>query len=251
MSDSAHAGWLARTRILLGDGAMARLAAARVYVFGLGAVGSYAVEGLVRAGVGFLRLIDFDSIKESNLNRQLFALRSTIGRPKATVAAERARDINPAIQAEACAAFAHADTLPDLLSGSPDLVIDAVDSLAPKVEILAAAAALGIPVFSAFGAATRLDAGAVRFGSLFDATGCPLGRLVKKRLRRRGVAGDLWCVYSGEERNLDAVREAVAEGEEYRRGRDRRILGSVSTLTGIFGLRLAHEAVLRLTEGQR
>ncbi len=238
--------WLARTEILLGREAVERLARARVYVFGLGAVGSYAVEGLARSGIGMLRLVDFDQFKPSNLNRQLYALNSTIGQSKAEVAASRVRDINPAAEAEARIAFAHADTLGELLSGSPDLVVDAVDSLGPKVEILAAAAALNVPVFSAMGAATRMDAGAVKFGPLFDAIGCPLARLVKKRLRKRGVEGDIRCVYSDEPRRLDAVREPGRETDEYRRGRRRSVLGSMATLTGIFGLRLAHEAALRL-----
>ncbi|MCD8352469.1 MAG: tRNA threonylcarbamoyladenosine dehydratase [Planctomycetaceae bacterium] len=248
---SNEAEWQNRTRILLGEEAVARLARARIYVFGLGAVGGYAVEGLARSGVGMLRLVDFDVFKESNLNRQVLALRSTLGRIKAEVAAERVRDINPAATAEAIRAFAHDDTLDDLLSGNPDLVIDAVDSLNPKVAIIARTADNGIPVLSALGAATRRDAGAVAFDRLFAASGCPLGRLVRKRLRRRGIAdGDLWCVYSREERDCTAVREPEAdpgdEGHLYNQGRARRVLGSLSTITGIFGLRLAHEAILRL-----
>ncbi len=239
--------WLERTRILLGDEAIRRLAGARVYVLGLGAVGSYAVEGLARAGVGFLRLVDFDVFQASNLNRQLYALRSTLGRPKAEVAAERVLDINPAASVEAKVAFAHADTLPELLSGGPDLVVDAVDSLSPKVEILAAGAALGVPVFSALGAATRREADRVRFGPILEAKGCPLGRLIRKRLRRREIEGDWWCVYSDEERNLDAVRAPEPEEGGYKRGRERKVLGSLPTMTGLFGLRLAHEAILRLT----
>lgn len=240
--------WLERTRVLLGQEALERITKSRVYVFGLGAVGSYAVEGLARAGVGTFRLIDFDAVKESNINRQLYATRSTLGRFKADLAAERVLDVNQTARVEAVREFAHADTLPDLLSGKPDLVIDAIDSLAPKAELIACAAGQGVPVFSALGAATRLDADAVRFGRLFEAKGCPLGRLLRKRLRRRGVEGDLWCVYSEEPRNLDAVRESGEEaGDEYRRGRTRDVLGSISTMTGIFGLRLAHEAILRLS----
>lgn len=243
-------GWQSRTRALLGAEAVERLARARVYVIGAGAVGSYAIEGLARAGVGMIRVVDFDAVRESNLNRQLLALHSTLGRNKAELAAERVLDINPAARVEAEVAFAHADTLPRLLSGEPDLVVDAVDSLNPKVEIIAAAAGMGVPVFSSLGAATRMNASAVRFGPLFAAKGCPLGRLVRKRLRRRGVReGDLWCVFSEEPRNPDAVFEPEPDGDvdDFIRGRRRTILGSLSTMTGIFGLRLAHEAVLRLS----
>lgn len=243
--------WRDRTVRLLGPEAAARLAAARVCVFGLGAVGSYAVEGMARAGVGRFRLMDFDTFKASNLNRQLYALRSTLGRAKAVVAAERVKDINPDATAEAVEAFAHADTLDELLAGKPDLVIDAIDSVNPKTEVIAACARLDLPVFSAMGAATRLDPEAIRFAPLYEVKMCPLARQIRKRLRRRGVDGDLWCVYSQEDRNLDAVagpESGTAPGEEgeYERGRARGVLGSMSTITGMFGLRLAHEAVMRL-----
>lgn len=246
--------WRDRTVRLLGEEAVGRLAASRVCVFGLGAVGSYAVEGLARAGVGNFRLVDFDVFKPSNINRQLYALHSTVGMAKAAVAAARVKDINPAARVEAVEKFAHADTLPELLTERFDLVIDAVDSLNPKTEIIAAAAERGIRVFSAMGAATRLDADAIGFAPLFEAAGCPLARQLRKRLRRRGVEGDLWCVYSDEERNLAAVvqpedENRPVEGGEYSRGRARSVLGSLSTITGLFGLRLAHEAIRRLAMG--
>jgi tRNA A37 threonylcarbamoyladenosine dehydratase len=229
---------------------MARLASSTVCVIGLGAVGGYAVEGLARAGVGMVRLVDFDVIRESNINRQLLALRSTLGRPKADVAAGRVLDINPDIRVDVRREFADAGAMPSLLDGV-DILIDAVDSLTPKIDIIHAGAIAGTPVYSSLGAATRLDADALRFGPLFSAKGCPLGRLVRKRLRRRGIeGGDLWCVFSGESRNLDAVRDPEEEqpdgAGEYRRGRRRTVLGSLPTVTGLFGLRLAHEATLRL-----
>lgn len=239
--------WLNRTRILLGEGAIRRLAGARVYVFGLGAVGSYAVEALARCGVGFLRLVDFDAVKASNINRQLFATHDTLGRPKAELAAERVRSINPAAVAEPVTAFAHVETLPGLLSGEPDVVVDAVDSLNPKTEIIAAALGMGTPVYSSMGAATRLDADAIRFGPLFAARGCPLGRMLRKRLRRRGMeGGEAYCVYSEEPRRKEAVLRPGEDEGEYERGRRRDVLGSIATITGMFGLRLGHEAALRL-----
>lgn len=247
MNDQLSSDWKGRTRVLLGPESMERLEKATVCVIGLGAVGGYAVEGLARSGVGGLRLVDFDSFKESNINRQLLALRSTLGRSKAEVAAERVRDINPDCVVEPRREFADARAMDALLHGV-DIIVDAVDSLGPKAEIIHAGKMAGVPVYSALGAATRLDADAIRFGPLFSARGCPLGRLVRKRLRRRGVTdGDLWCVYSGEERNLSAVRDPEEEEEgEFRRGRRRTVLGSLPTVTGLFGLRLAHEAILRL-----
>ena len=243
--------WLTRTEILLGESALQKLAAARVYVFGLGAVGTYVVEGLARSGVGMMRLVDFDSFTPSNLNRQLYALRSTMGRAKAEVAAERLRDINPAMEVDVRQTFAHADTLPELLADDPDIIIDAIDSVNPKVEILAAAAGRNIATFSSMGAATRIDAGCIHFAPLFEATVCPLARVMRKRLRKREVNGDnLFCVYSNEESRADAVREPESgtndEQNKCNRGRPRRVLGSLATVTGLFGLRLAHEAVLYL-----
>lgn len=250
MTDQLHSDWKGRTRVLLGSESMERLEKARVCIIGLGAVGGYAVEGLARSGVGCLRVVDFDAFKESNLNRQLLALHRTMGRSKAEVAAERIRDINPDCIVEARQEFADAAAMNALLRDM-DILVDAVDSLAPKTEIIQAGLAAGVPVYSALGAATRVDADAIRFGPLFSARGCPLGRLVRKRLRRRGVTGgDLWCVYSDEERNLDAVRDPGEEEEgEFRRGRRRALLGSLPTVTGMFGLRLAHEVILRLARG--
>ena len=250
-----HSGndWLMRTRVLLGDAAMEKLAKARVCVVGMGAVGSYVVEGLARSGVGWLRLADFDEIKPSNVNRQLFALTSTVGRSKVEVARERVLDINPDCRVEPVRCFATAETMHQLVDDSLDLVVDAIDSLNPKVDLIEAGVACGLPVYSALGAATRTDLGEVDFDSLFKTKACPLGRLVRKRLRRRGIHdGDIWCVYSKELRNPDAVRErepGEEEGSEaeYRRGRDRRVLGSLATVTGVFGLRLAHEIILRLS----
>ncbi len=244
--------WLGRTRLLLGDEAVLRLSRARVCVVGVGAVGSYVVEGLARAGVGWLRLVDFDEVKPSNRNRQLHALTSTLGRAKAEVARERVLDINPACRVEAVRRFAAAETADSLLEGGLDLVVDAIDSLNPKVDLIEAGVRRGLPVYSALGAATRTSLADVAFANLFATAACPLGRLVRKRLRRRGIhEGDIQCVYSRELRNPAAARPRDGDGEEggrseYRRGRDRTVLGSLGTVTGIFGLWLAHEAVLRL-----
>ena len=254
--------WHVRTAALLGLDAVDRLARARVCVAGLGAVGSYAVEALARAGVGAFALVDFDVVRESNLNRQLLALRSTLGQSKAELAAARVADINPEARVEVWTRFIHADALDDILSPRPDLVLDCIDSLNPKVELLAGCLTRALPALSSMGAANRLDPDRVRSGDLFASEGCPLARFVRKRLRRRGFAEGVWCVYSDEPPAGPArapapgsdesrqspgrlIRENVEE-ESFRRGRDRPVLGSLPTLTGIFGLRMAHEAIRRL-----
>jgi tRNA A37 threonylcarbamoyladenosine dehydratase len=207
-------------------------------VCGLGAVGSYATEALARAGIGRLRLVDFYRVQENNLNRQLYALRSTIGRPKVDVAAERVRDINPHCTIEPMPLFIDHATLPDVLGGAPDVVIDAIDSLSPKVALLRAAVEGGLPVISSMGAATRTDPMAVRVADISQTNGCPLARLLRKQLRRQGIHTGIRCIYSTE-----PAAKSAAPPETKDRGRPRSPLGSISFLTGLFGLIAAREAI--------
>jgi tRNA threonylcarbamoyladenosine dehydratase len=236
----------ARTELLLGPDALRALAVARVVVVGLGAVGSYAVEGLARAGVGRLRLVDFDEVRPSNINRQLYALDSTLGRPKAEVARARVLDINPRCEVEALCLFADAAAMPRILAGPPDVVIDAIDSVGPKVELIAAAVQAGVRIVASMGAATRTDPSAIRVGDLADTEICPLARFIRKRLKKRGIETGVRCVYSVEPPDPTAARrsaEPEPDGEPHARGRARRPLGSLSCLTGIFGLIAAREAL--------
>lgn len=238
-----------RIERMIGPDGLRRLQQAYVAVIGLGAVGSYAVEGLARAGVGHLRLVDFDEIRASNLNRQLYALQSTLGRKKCEIAHLRVLDINPACRAEAMSVFVHADTLDQVLAGPPDLVIDAIDSLAPKIELLAALRTRGIPFISCMGAALRTDPTAVRVGPLAKVHHCPLAQKVRKKLRLREIPVDFTCVYSVEPVDhlpeVARTPEAQPEAEEelFIRGRKRTALGSLPTLTGIFGLTAANTAL--------
>jgi len=237
---------------MLGDEACERLAGSFVTVVGLGAVGSYAVEGLARAGVGRLRLVDFDHICVSNINRQLHALDSTVGRLKCEIARERVLDINPRCVVEAVEGFVSAETALEMVGGSRDLVIDAIDSLNPKTDLIETVLRAGIPLITCLGAALRFDPTMVRVGPLADAHHCPLGRSLKKRLRRRGVPLDCPCVYSEEPlpSPLPIVRHTHAESEApfYDRGRRRNTLGSMPTITGIFGLTAANLAIQMLIE---
>lgn len=239
-----------RTELLLGAEGLARLRNARVRVAGLGAVGSYAVEGLAHAGIGHLRLVDFDIVQPSNINRQLYALESTVGRPKVEVAAERVLDINPGCEVDVRRAFIDGDTAPDLLAGGFEAVIDAIDSLGPKVALLRAAHRAGLWTVSCMGAATRTDPLSIRIGDIASTERCPLARFVRKRLRRDGIASGIRCVYSLEPARAPAPHDAdtdpAAPGFEHRRGRKRRPLGSLSTRTGMFGLTAATEVILHL-----
>ena len=238
-----------RTELLLGPDAVERLASCRVLVAGLGAVGSYAVEGLARAGVGSLRLVDFDVVQPSNINRQLYAMDSTVGKPKVELAQTRVLDINPDCRVEALCVFVDEETLPALLEGPPHVVIDAIDSLNPKVNLLQTATLTTAHVISSMGAASRTDPAYVRVGDLWTSHGCPLARLIRKRLRRRGCKRPIHCIYSTEPPSKPGVDEATVEQarpEHFHRGRPRRPLGSFSCLTGMFGLMAASEAISHL-----
>lgn len=238
----------ARTVQLLGASAVGRLRRSAVCIAGLGAVGSFAAEALARAGLGRIRLADFDIIRPSNVNRQLHALGSTFGRPKVEAVAERILDIQPGCRVEPLRVFLDERTLPRFLEGPPDVVIDAIDSLSPKVFLLAAARRRGIYAVSCMGAATRLDPERIRVDDIARTRGCPLARFVRKRLRKLGMDNGVRCVYSTEPRRRvpAAVSPGWGEDDVERRGRPRAPLGSLPTVTGMFGLRAAHEAIRHL-----
>lgn len=229
-----------RTRIIVGDAGVERLRAARVLLAGLGGVGSFAAEALARAGVGHLTLADFDLVSASNLNRQLVALRSTLGRKKIEVMGARIRDINPACELILLDRFLHSDGMADLLSPGFHFVADAIDSLSSKVALLAACLEAGIPIASSMGAGGRMDPTRIRVGDLMDSQVCPLAREVRRRLRRRGLDRGVLAVWSDEVPCLPLPPEATA------RGRPRAVNGTVSWMPALFGLTLAGSVVTRL-----
>lgn len=239
-----------RIELMLGADACARLRDSSVTVVGLGAVGSYAVEGLARAGVGRLRLVDFDKVSTSNINRQLLALTSTLGRPKCEVACERVLDINPDCRVETICDFLDGETVLDLIGESPDLVIDAIDALNPKVELISAVQNREILLISCLGAALRLDPTMIRTDTLENVHHCPLGRTIRQRLRRRGVSVDFPCIFSDEPLPkplpIAPPIRVINEDHIINRGRARNTLGSMPTITGMFGLSAANLAITML-----
>lgn len=239
-----------RTKLLLGDDPFARLAASHVAVIGLGAVGGYAVEGLARAGVGRFTLADFDNIQPSNINRQILALESTLGQPKVVAAYHRVLEINPSCQVQALELFADEQTIKQVLETKPDILIDAIDSLNPKVQILTASYQKGVRTFSSMGAALRSDPSQVKIGDLSETRNCPLARRLRKRLRSNGIKSGITCIYSTEKVDFDYQPppfEDKPDNPLANRGRQRRTLGSLPTLTAIFGLTLANEVILCLS----
>lgn len=241
-----------RTRKLLGEERFALLQSRTVTVVGLGAVGGYVVEGLVRAGISRLKVIDHDTVQPSNINRQLLALETTLGRAKAEVARERILAINSACRVEALPIFAGEETLEQILTPRPDLLIDAIDSLNPKTQLLHGAYLSRIPVISSMGAALRTDPSLIRTGDLFDTRNCPLAKHLRKRLRNRGVGRGIACVYSLEQVDftyeMPSEDPVVGDTPYADRGRRRNVLGSLPTVTGIFGLTIANEAIMRLSQ---
>ncbi len=240
-----------RTRCFLGEEKFTLLQKAMVTIVGLGAVGGYAAEGLARAGIGHLRLVDFDTIQPSNINRQILALESTIGQAKVEAARERISHINPECHVEAMQIFAAEETLDTILFPRPDILIDAIDSLNPKVQLLAGAHQRGITTFSSMGAALRSDPSKIKTGDIMTSNHCPLAKHVRNRLRRLGIEGGIHCIYSTERVNFSyqgPEKTETAASPYENRGRKRNVLGSLPTITGIFGLTLANEVILHLTE---
>ena len=186
-----------RTRLLVGDAPLERLQNAKVAVFGVGGVGGYAVEALARSGVGTLHLYDDDTVSESNLNRQLAALHSTIGQPKAEVMARRVRDINPTCQVEAIRLF-YLPQNADQVDLSPyDYVVDCIDTVAAKLELVTRCNALQVKIISAMGTGNKFDPSALVVTDISKTQGCPLARTMRKELRKRGIH-HLKVVYSTE-----------------------------------------------------
>lgn len=222
-----------RTQILIGEEGTAKLKASSAIVCGAGAVGGYVLEGLVRAGIGRIRVVDGDVFSESNLNRQVLCTTQTVGRKKAEVACERARTINPDIDIEGLDIFITPETIPGILEGEWDVLVDAIDTIGNKAELLKAASASGIRTFSSMGAAMHLDTTSVRIGTLKKTSVCPMAARIRKELRDVDTS-NITCVYSVEQLDLKP-----SERDEH----GKSVLGSLPTVPAIFGMTLANEAI--------
>ena len=220
-----------RTAILLGEAGVEKLKNSRVAVFGVGGVGSYCAEGLARAGVGEITLIDKDTVEESNLNRQLVALASTLSRSKAEVMKERILDIDPACRTIAKQLFYLPETAEQIDLGGYDFIADCIDNVTAKICLIERAKTLGVPVISAMGAGNRLDPTKIRVAELEKTSVCPLARVMRRELKKRGI-GHVLCAYSEEE---PCVRTAET-------------IGSVSFVPSVMGLVMAGEIVRRLAQ---
>ncbi len=235
---------LERTERLLGQEAMERLRRARVAVFGIGGVGGYAAEALARSGVGALDLVDRDVVSRSNLNRQIIALHSTLGRSKVEVMRERILDINPAAQVRVWKLFYLPETAGQFDFRQYDYVVDAVDTVTAKLELALRAREAGVPLISCMGAGNKLDPTAFRVADIGETSGCPLARVMRRELRKRGVE-HLKVVYSPE-----PPRKPRAEaGETAETPEGRPSPGSVAFVPSVAGL-VAAGAVIRELAGE-
>jgi len=255
-----------RTGRLLGDEAMEKLANARVVVFGLGGVGSYAVEGLVRSGVGHLTLVDFDDVCVTNLNRQLHAVVRSVGKSKAELMAQRARDINPEVEVVAVKEFYREELAEKLLPrpANHDFVVDAIDNVKAKLHLLHRCVTMGLPVVSCMGAAGRLDPTCIRVEDLCETHMDPFAKDIRKLLKRKYRVDTerptgITAVYSIEPcqvpvpLNYDASTEGFLcvcpsrENEFHTCDHRTQINGSVAFVTSVFGMNAASVVVRRLS----
>ncbi len=237
---------------LIGKEAREKLAEKNVCIVGLGAVGGYALEALARSGIGAFTLVDFDTLGLTNINRQILALESTLGQNKTEAARKRVLDINPSCLVKSLNCFAHEERMEEIFRDTPDMLIDAIDSMSPKLALLEYAWKHNIPIVSSMGAALRRDPFAIKCGDLMTSHTCPLARQIRKKLRRRGVGEGISCIYSTEvvEYQYKAPQEEeLPERNEQtlERGRPRRVLGSLPTVTALFGIHCAHAALEKLS----
>lgn len=239
-----------RTELLLGPESMEKLAGTRVAVFGIGGVGGYTAEALARSGVGAFDLIDDDKVCLTNVNRQIIATRKTVGQYKVDVMEERILDINPRAQIDKHRCFYLPETAQEFRFEDYDYVVDAVDTVTAKLDIILRAQQAGVPVISAMGAGNKLDPAKLKVGDIYSTEMCPLARVMRRELKKRGVRA-LKVVYSTEQPirpledpSISCREHCICPPGTQRKCTDRRdIPGSVSFVPSVAGLLIASEIV--------
>ena len=216
---------LHRTRLLFGDAAVEKLRNSTVMVVGCGAVGSFAIEALARTGVGHIIVVDFDMVDTSNINRQLFALESTVGKPKVAVAQQRIHDVNPDMHVTALNLFFDENSEIDV---RPDFIIDAIDTVASKVALYKWAHKNNVPLISSMGAASKTDITQIKIAPISKTSVCPLAHRIRRAVRDEKLP-DFPVVFS-----VQSPRPVVGHAKN---------LGSIITVTGTFGLMLANYVI--------
>ncbi len=233
-----------RTELLIGSEGIRRLNESRVAIFGIGGVGGYVCEALIRSGISSFDIIDKDKIARSNINRQIIALHSTIGRPKVEIMKQRMLDINPLAKINTYETFFLPDNSIEFPFDEYDYVVDAVDTVTAKIELIMQCKNRNIPVISSMGAGNKLDASAFEVADIYKTSVCPLAKVMRRELRKRGVKS-LKVVYSKEEPIKGAYFE---EKEEIDKKGNGYAPGSVSFVPSVLGLIIAGEVVKDLTK---
>ena len=224
-----------RTEMLIGNEGMEKLKDAKVAIFGIGGVGSFVCEGLARSGVGNFILIDYDRIDESNINRQLIATADTIGKCKVDLMRERILQINPNANVEVHKEFYMADSQTDIITEDLSYAVDCVDTIMAKIAIICKCEAIGVPVISSMGTGNKLDPTMFEVADIYDTTVCPLAKIMKKDLRKRGIE-KLKVVYS-KEHPINTNDCAINRDRKY------KVKGSISFVPSVAGLIIAGEVI--------
>ena len=237
----------ARTQMLLGEEGIKKLSRAKVMIIGLGAVGGYVLEALARSGIENFVLVDFDKFEESNINRQILAVSETLGLKKTDVAKQRVLSINPKAKIETVDIFVNDGTIDKILAYAPDFVVDAIDALNPKCCLIQALIEQQVPFISSMGAALKTDPAKIKIGNLSNSKNCSLAKFVRKRLRKRNIdIAKARCVWS-EEQTILPENAIEIDNDNNLQGRIRHTLGSLPTITAIFGLTIANDIILTLS----
>lgn len=233
--------WQERTELLIGAEKLERFRASSVAVIGVGGVGGYAAEMIVRAGVGHLLILDADKVSETNKNRQLLALDSTVGRDKCDVLAERLKDINPELDLVIIKEFLTPENVVQLLGGYRfDFLVDAIDTLAPKLHLIKYCMDRDIPLVSSMGAGAKFDVTKVRITDVSKSFNCPLAYIVRKRLRHMGISKGFKVVFSEELPDRESI--VPCEGERNKKSQ----VGTISYIPAVFGCACAQAAIQSL-----
>ena len=237
--------WLERSRMLVGDDMLGKFADSTVAVIGVGGVGGYAAEMIVRAGIGHLIILDSDDVAESNKNRQLLALDSTIGRPKCEVLSERLKDINPELDLTVIQDYFEPEKADELLGGRKiDFLVDAIDTLSPKLALIKYCMDNGIPLVSSMGAGAKFDATRVRLADGSKSYNCPLAYIVRKRLRHMGISKGFKVVFSEELPDRDSIVPCQDRNKKSQ-------VGTISYIPAVFGCVCAQAAIWHIMESER
>lgn len=230
--------WLERTELLVGDDALKKLASSHVLICGLGGVGSYAAEFIARTGVGKMTIIDGDVFDETNINRQLTALQSTVGVSKAEVLAARIRDINPSIQLTVLNEFLLPERIADIIeSDRPHYVMDCIDSMTPKLALIQYCFRNKIRIISSMGAGGKMDATRVQVADISKVHNCVMGAHIRKRLKKENIRTGFKAVFSSEMQHKDSLK--MTSGVNFKKS----FYGTISYIPALFGLHAAAEVI--------